>query len=96
MPQSHTVDQPTALAMNSHTTTMRRLARAFAACIHEVGFIPYTDMWKHLIGYRKVLTKSIADFPGLMTKYGPRRDKTCLRGSDKVRLKPVSSATETS
>ena len=27
--------------------------------------------------------------------YGPRREKTCLRGSNKARLKPVSSATET-
>ena len=27
---------------------------------------------------------------------GPRRDKTCLRGSEKTRLKPVSSAIEIS
>ena len=29
-------------------------------------------------------------------KYGPRREKTCLRGSDKASFKPVSLATETS
>ena len=32
----------------------------------------------------------------LMYLNGPRRDKTCLRGSDKVRFKPACSATETS
>ena len=31
-----------------------------------------------------------------MKLIGPRRDKICLRGSDKAGLKPVSSATETS
>ena len=31
-----------------------------------------------------------------MVIYGPRREKRCTRVSDKVRFKPVSSATETS
>ena len=31
----------------------------------------------------------------LILSSGPRREKTCLRGSDKARFKPVSSATET-
>ena len=34
-------------------------------------------------------------FTGIST-IGPRREKTCLRGSDKMRFKPACSATETS
>ena len=38
----------------------------------------------------------VSEYLRRITVNGPRRDKTCLHGSDKARLKSVSSATETS
>ena len=51
-----------------------------------------TSKIKH---YKNQLSLSLlANFFGIGN--GPRRDKTCLLGFDKAKLKPVSSATDTS